>query len=94
MKVVGADVKYILDTDHPLRKRWTIFMYLLVLYSALQLPFSVAFRPPESVLGTVLEYTVDALFLVDVVMNFRMSFHMNGQYVPKLGECFIEFVLL
>lgn len=77
-KVSGRDAKWILDPDSKPKRRWTLFVYVLVMYSALWLPFSIAFQPNTSAASLILDYFVDFLFFIDVLVNMRSAFLEDG----------------
>lgn len=53
---------------------WDLFVLLLVLYNALEVPFVVAFQP-RSPLGLVaFDYLVDFFFLIDLLLNFHTAY--------------------
>jgi hypothetical protein len=81
LKVVDADARWVLDAQHPFRKFWTPFIMLLVLYSAIMVPFSIAFQPEALESTLIFDYLVDVLFVVDVLVNSRSSFVEDGMYV-------------
>jgi len=56
------------------RTLWDVFMLVLVLYSAWSIPLIVAFRPTQPVWWVIIEFCVDAMFLLDVIINFRTAY--------------------
>lgn len=56
------------------RIRWDLVVMLLAVYNCIMIPFVVAFEP-EATLGFELwERTVDILFAMDILVNFRTTF--------------------
>ena len=60
----------------------------LLLYLAITLPLYVAFEDGVSIGRHILEYLVDAIFIVDVVLSFMTGFRdyeQGGAVVTNLG---------
>jgi hypothetical protein len=53
---------------------WTVAMTLLVVHTALSLPFTVAFNVDDSVANTIIGHFIDAAFFVDLLVNLRSSY--------------------
>lgn len=71
----AARVPLLLYPTDRLRSWWDALILLLVMYSALVLPYIVAFVSVEDAREwNILDYAVDFVFLADVVLNFRSAF--------------------
>lgn len=62
----------LIKMSHPYRVRWDIFIMTLSVFTSFTVPFDIAFRGAH---GTdhswdILNYVIDFLFLVDIVLNF------------------------
>ncbi len=56
------------------RRRWDIFIMVLVLYNAVAVPLDVSFgMPQDRHIVDYLEYSVDLIFLFDIFGNFRTA---------------------
>lgn len=77
INVVSPDQKWIVDPDNPYRKAWLLVVFVLVLYTAVEVPFTVAFDQISTVLSYV-DNGIAGLFFIDVLINFRSSYVDNG----------------
>ena len=88
MKIVSPGARWMVDPSDRVKRIWSPIIGILVLYSALVTPFTVAFRPPYNLSLTVVDYLVDFIFFLDVLMNARSSYYDNGVYVcVSVWEC-------
>lgn len=63
-------------------RRWSYFMLSLVLYELIYIPMQIAFRVPVTSAGDfrtpiaqiVLQYLIDILFVVDILIRFKTMF--------------------
>ena len=63
-------------------RRWSYFMLILVLYELIYIPMQIAFRVPVTSAGDfrtpiaqiVLQYLIDSLFVVDIMIRFKTMF--------------------
>lgn len=54
--------------------RWDAIMSVLILYSAIVIPYKICFEVGSSGFSSVLDFVVDALFVLDLAVNFRTAF--------------------
>lgn len=67
--------KCIIRHNSSFRNRWDLFIILVVLYNIIQIPFEIAFAEFYSNKGLeVLGYIFDAVFFIDLILNFRTSY--------------------
>lgn len=59
--------------DRPERQAWDVFMLLLVVYSSVQGPFSIAFKTTTSGMSAV-EWLIDLCFYADIGLSFFTGF--------------------
>ena len=52
----------------------TIVIVLLLVYTAIFVPFKIAFVETESTVWKVMDATVDILFGIDIVVNFVSAY--------------------
>ena len=74
---------YILDPLGTWRVRWSFVIIVLVIYSILMVPFRIGWVSDESTAGAIADYCIDALFLVDIFVNF------NTAYVDDVSEIMV-----
>ena len=67
----------------PRRVKWDLFVMALAIWNCFSIPFFIAFKPDiaGSNVMMAVDITIDFLFVVDIVINFRTSF-MH----PRTGE--------
>ena len=58
------------------RLRWDLLIILLALYNCITIPYEVAFGAGfvDNIGVNVLDYTIDCLFFLDVLFNFRTTY--------------------
>ena len=57
-------------------------MIVLAIWNCFYIPFEIAFTPEDSIIITILDYLIDALFVVDIAINFRSTFvNKNGEEI-------------
>ncbi|OQS07282.1 voltage-gated ion channel superfamily [Thraustotheca clavata] len=65
------DLHYHLESSAPFRWRWDILMLLLLFYTALFVPYEIAFVTDNSVNALfVMDHMIDVLFCMDMLFNF------------------------
>ena len=69
--------------NDPKRIRWDLFVMVLATWNCFSIPFNVAFEPEimEQWYFVALNFLIDFLFVVDILINFRTTF-IN----PKTGD--------
>lgn len=63
-----------LQTDSTFRKCWEVTMMLTLVYVSIMLPFTMAYIPEPGFTLRVINRIVDALFWLDIVLNFVSAF--------------------
>ena len=58
---------------------WNIVMITLLLFTAIYVPYRVAFVETAPIGWLVVEYFVDILFLTDIIVNF-LSAYLDGEH--------------
>ena len=59
-----------LDPRKSVRRSWDFTVMFFVLYTAVSVPYDTAFGPPMSAARAGFEWLVNAIFAVDIVLNF------------------------
>jgi hypothetical protein len=54
---------------------------ILLLYTAIYMPFKIAFIDDENEVEQALDWTVDSLFFVDIVITFFSTYEEADGYV-------------
>ena len=62
------------------KRAWDTLILLLVVYSAIVLPFDMAFRPT---FVSLFDHVLDALFILDIVLHFRTAYIHDGRLVTN-----------
>lgn len=64
------------------RTMWNLVMTALILYSAVVVPMQLAFwNDFQSDGWRALNYVIDVVFILDIIVNFRTGFIVGGHYV-------------
>ncbi len=79
------------------RMRWDLIVILLALYNCVSIPFEVAFatKLTNHWIMTILNYCVDVIFFLDVILNFRTTFinPKTGTEVIKAKKITVNYVI-
>eukprot|EP00347_Sterkiella_histriomuscorum_P004721 403359363 len=76
---------YILMPSHRFRSVWNIMTIVLLVYTALFMPFKVAFVDQDTVLSTIIDWVVDSLFFFDILITFFTGYEeTDGSFQYKL----------
>lgn len=75
----GSDLtdydEFYIDPRSSFRRTWDLFIILLVIYSAVAIPYYSAFSKKEKGWKIGLDYTFDCLFILDIVFNFYTAYY-------------------
>jgi hypothetical protein len=74
--------KYMISFNSPYRLIWDMMIVILALYNAIIVPLEISFKPDfrENPGYEFVDYFVDFIFLIDILINFRTT------TVNKYGE--------
>ncbi len=77
------------------RRRFTMLIWLLAFYQITIMPYSLVFGERMSQWKIVLQYTIYAMFWVDIVLSFVTSYHSNadGHEVREVSTITLRFLL-
>jgi len=69
-------VKYIIKINHPYRVRWDVIIMIFSIWNSITSPIEIAFKPEEFARTdmVIINYAIDILFLIDILLNFRTSY--------------------
>lgn len=69
--------RLMLRLNDPKKTRWDLIIIGLAIYNSFQIPFEIAFSPPEMKrpLFYVVNSVIDLFFLMDIIVNFRTTFY-------------------
>ena len=58
------------------KKNWNLFVITLAVYNSVSIPLQLSFAPIffENATGKLLDSTIDLIFLIDVIGNFRTTY--------------------
>lgn len=65
---------FIISCNLDLKIRWDIFICILVLYNSFSIPFELAFALGQSDAIDAVNWVVDAIFMIDIIVGFRTTF--------------------
>ena len=79
--------RYIISYKNPLKEQWDLFVLILAIQNSVMIPFDMAFNPgfTDSLAYKIFDNTVDAIFLIDIILMFMTSF-MNKQGVESFDS--------
>jgi len=66
--------KWVLSATSTVKLRWDLAVILMSLYSALIVPLELGFQLDQYEAVKVVDYCVNVLFILDIVVNFRSSY--------------------
>jgi hypothetical protein len=75
-------VRFIVDPNRPAKIQWDLFVGFLIVYGFVTLPYVMAF-PSEVNCGEtdpnlIIDWLVDILFIIDIVVNFRTAVYCES----------------
>lgn len=73
----------LIHPEHPGKRAWDIFIGALLIYTALFVPFRLAFEDEASLGVQVWDFMVDGLFLADIVLTFCTGFFDRDGYLVR-----------
>ena len=76
-----ACMAYAVRPDNPGRLMWDCYILMLVVYSSIQGPFTVAFSEKEDY--TALDVMIDVSFYVDIVLSFWTGFDKGFEIIME-----------
>lgn len=71
----------ILMPESKVLSSWNIIMMLLLLYTATYIPYKTAFIEESSELVNTIEFAIDSLFFVDLVVNFISAYETHDKNI-------------
>ena len=68
--------RWIWRHNGPFRLRWDLLIILFTIYNCISIPYEVAFGAgfSDSIVMTIFDHTIDFLFFMDVIFNFRTTY--------------------
>jgi hypothetical protein len=73
--------RYILQPNSNIKSYWNIVNIILLLYTALFMPYRIAFIDDETVLQQVVDWSVDGLFFFDIIVTFFSAYEEADGYI-------------
>lgn len=74
---------YILLPGSNIKSYWNIVNIILLLYTALYMPFRIAFVDEETSAQTAVDWTVDSLFFIDIIVTFFSAYEEQDGYLQS-----------
>ena len=74
---------------HPLsalRRRWDMFLFALLTYCAIIIPYRVGFEIVASGFWLVVETAIDCFFIIDIFVRFRMGYTIDSEHLDSRIE--------
>ncbi|KAG2485216.1 hypothetical protein HYH03_016003 [Edaphochlamys debaryana] len=92
-RTVHADMRGIMDSILPIynpdtlpKKSWDVFIMSLVVWTAVTVPLSVSYGMPHGTPWEAVDYTMTAMFAIDLILNFRTAFYNHqGELIRDSG---------
>ena len=79
----------VLMPDSKILSAWNLIMMVLLLYTATYIPFKTAFIESSSDLVNTIEFSIDSLYFVDLVVNFLSAYETADRNIefslPKIA---------
>jgi hypothetical protein len=72
--------------DNPMRIRWTIFVLLLVVFCAIEIPLELIFHLDQQQSFMWIDLLISLAFLTDVVLNFSTAVDEKGRRITDRKE--------
>ncbi|KAK3236433.1 hypothetical protein CYMTET_53421 [Cymbomonas tetramitiformis] len=78
---VPDDKWTVLDPQNSFRRGWDVAVLLVLLYTAYGVPYRLSFDNTPTTFSTTLDTTTDAIFLIDIFMNFVTAVEDEKQLI-------------
>jgi hypothetical protein len=78
MKRIVREAGVIIPTD-PWKEKWDVMILVMILYSAIVVPYRICFDAPAAGVVWVFEQLLTAGFIIDVVFNFNTAHSDNNE---------------
>ena len=66
--------KIIILPDDNFKERWDIFMTILLLFTAINTPYRLAFIAQDDIAWTIVDVLTDFIFASDIIINFLSAY--------------------
>lgn len=71
----------IIKCDSKFRFVWDLVILILILVSLIIVPFQIAFQHNIDLPGSILIYTIDLIFIGDIILHFYFSYRSKGKEI-------------
>jgi hypothetical protein len=68
----------VISVNSSLRTNWDILILILIVASTFIIPIQIGFRHEVTLLGSIVIYAIDLLFLIDIYINSKTSYREAG----------------
>ena len=62
---------------------WDVLLLISIVYQGISLPLKVSFEIDTTDFMFILDFTIDVMFIADIVLNFNTGFYTKNQLVMK-----------
>ena len=69
------NIFYFYIKKDPWRERWDLLLIMLLFYAGIVTPFLISFYPNETIGWKIINYCVDVLFMIDLIINFFSAYY-------------------
>ena len=76
MKFEDEGIYFVMSPDSTIRAVWDLTLFTAIIYQSLCLPMRIAFEMSSGDFIFYLEMVIDAMFIIDVVLNFNTGFYI------------------
>ena len=77
------DVRFIIHPDNFFKKKWDMLIAVILIYTAIVLPYRVSFTDEDSKFNKVLDILFDSIFGFDLLLNFFSAYIDNEDNIIK-----------
>lgn len=84
--------RFLLYDDSKFLKYWSYIIVLLFFYTAIFLPFKMAFVVNEDLFFIILDYFVNSLFLVDIFVSIFTVYTKYGILIDSYSKIFLNYL--
>jgi hypothetical protein len=72
---------FAIQLNSKFKSYWNIINIILLLYTAIYMPFRIAFIDDESIAQIIVDWTVDGLFFFDIIITFFSTYEESDGHV-------------
>ena len=75
--------KFVIQVGSKIQSYWNVINIMLLLYTAIYMPYRIAFIDNESNTLFIIDWVVDSLFFFDIIINFLSAYEEEDGFMQQ-----------